>query len=112
MTEPQSTSDTQIDTLRRPQSGDDATFEIVDHAVSELGLHRGLWMGDNRNMIHLVASVIDQAQRFLPHLIAEAVEDGCTWQDIAHLLGSDTEQAKSRYDPASPTADTRSLFDL
>jgi len=112
MTEPQSTSDTQTDPLPRPQSGDDATFEIVDHAVGELGLHRGLWMGDDRNMIHLVASVIDQAQRFLPHLIAEALEDGCTWQDIAHLLGSDTEHAKSRYDPASPTADTRWLFDL
>jgi hypothetical protein len=112
MTEPQSTSDAQPETLHRTQSGDEATFEIVDHAVGILGLHRGLWMGDNRNMIHLVASVIDQAQRFLPHLITEAVEEGCTWQDIAYLLGTDTEQAKSRYDPASPTADTRWLFDL
>jgi hypothetical protein len=112
MTELQSTSDVHGSALPAPQSGDDATFEIVDHAVGELGLHRGLWMGDDRNMIHLVASVIDQAQRFLPHLIAEAIEDGCTWKDIAYLLGTDAEQAKSRYDPFSPTADTRWLFDI
>ena len=69
-------------------------------------------MGDDRNMIHLVASVIDQAQRFLPHLITEARQDGCTWQDIAHLLGTDPERAQSQYDPASPNADLRWLFDL
>jgi hypothetical protein len=112
MTEPESTSDHKTDQPPTPRSGDEATFEIVDHAIGQLGLHRGLWMGDDRNMIHLVASVIEQAQRFLPHLITEAIEDGSTWRDIAHLLGTDVEHVKSRYDPASPTADTRWLFDL
>jgi hypothetical protein len=112
MTEPESTSDTKPAELPTPQSGDEATFEIVDHAIGQLGMHRGLWMGDDCNMIHLVASVIEQAQRFLPYLIAEARQDGCTWRDIAHLLGTDPEQAQRQYDPASPNADTRHLFDF
>jgi hypothetical protein len=37
----------------RPRSGDEATFEAVDGAVGALGLARGLWMGDDRVMIHL-----------------------------------------------------------
>jgi hypothetical protein len=84
-----------------PRSGDDATFEVVDGAVGALGLSRGLWMGDDRVMIQLVASVIEQAERFLPYLVAE---------EIARLLGTDVEQARSRFDPASPVADTRSMW--
>jgi exoribonuclease II len=98
--------------LPAPHSGDEATFEAVDLAVAQLGLHRGLWMGDDRNMIHLVASIIDQAERLLPYLVTEAREDGCSWDDIAHLLGVSTDQAQARFDPDLPTADTRLMFDL
>lgn len=73
-----------------PRSGDDATFEVVDGAVGALGLARVLWMGDDRVMIHLVASVIEQAERFLPYLVAEARAEGATWEEIARLLGLDT----------------------
>jgi hypothetical protein len=95
----------------RPRSGDDATFEVVDGAVGALGLARGLWMGDDRVMIHLVASVIEQAERFLPYLVAEARAEGAPWEEIARLLGIDVEQARARFDPASPVADTRSMWD-
>lgn len=95
----------------RPRSGDDATFEVVDGAVGALGLARGLWMGEDRVMIHLVASVIEQAERFLPYLVAEARAEGRPWEEIAGLLGIDVEQARSRFDQASPVADTRSMWD-
>jgi hypothetical protein len=95
----------------RPRSGDDATFEVVDGALGALGLARGLWMGDDRAMIHLVVSVIEQAERFLPYLVAEARAEGVPWEEIAGLLGLDVDQTRSRFDPASPAADTRSMWD-
>jgi len=50
--------------LPTPRSGE--TFDVIDDAITTLGLLRRLWMGDSRKMIHLVASLIDQAQRCLP----------------------------------------------
>jgi hypothetical protein len=98
--------------LPTPRSGDDATFEAIDNAITTLGLHRQLWMGDPRNMIHLLASLIDQAQRCLPELVADARDHGCSWQDIATLLGTSPEQAQLRYDPDSPVADRRWMLDI
>lgn len=98
--------------LRR-LSGDDGTFEVVDHALAELGLLRGLWMGDDAVMIHLVASVISQAERCLPDLVASAMAEGeCGWADIARLLGLSPEQAWARFAPESPVADRRPMLDV
>jgi hypothetical protein len=66
-----------------PRSGDDVTFEVVDEAIAALGFARGLWMPDPRVMVHLVVSIMDQAQRCLPELIADAQDDGCGWEEIA-----------------------------
>jgi len=91
-----------------PSSGDDTSFEIVDGAVAALGLARGLWMGDDRVMIHLVASIIEQAERLLPYLVMEAREAmGVGWEELAGLLGVAVEEARSRFDPDSPTQDKR-----
>jgi hypothetical protein len=100
-----------LNELPVPRSGDDATFDVVDHAIAVLGLQRGLWMSDERMMIHLVASVIEQAERFLPHFVAEARMDGCSWEEIARLLGTSVEQVCLRFDPDSPVADTHWVCD-
>jgi hypothetical protein len=68
-------------------------------------------MGDDRVMIHLVASVVEQAERFLPHLVAEARLDGASWEEIARLVGCSPEQARLRFDPDSPVADERWVWD-
>lgn len=94
-----------------PRSGDEATFEVVDHAVATLGLLRGLWMGDDRVMLHVVASVIEQAERLLPFLVAEALESDSDWEDVATLLGITVEAARARFDPESPTRDRRGMWD-
>ena len=80
--------------------------------LSVLGSRRGLWMGDGRVVIHLVASVIEQAERLLPPLVAEARAEGCEWEEIARLLGTGAEQARLRFDPGSPVADTRWAWDI
>lgn len=99
------------DRLPAPRSGDDATFEVLDQAITALGFIRHLWMGDDKVMIHIIASLIDQAQRCLTHLIAEARHDASSWTDIATLLGTSPQQAKLRFDPDSPTADQRPMLD-
>jgi len=98
--------------LPTPLSGDDDTFDVIDDAITTLGLQRGLWLGDPRNMIHLVASLIDQAQRCLPELVADARDDGCSWQDIATLLDTSPQQAQLLYDPDSPLANHRWMLDI
>ena len=51
--------------------------------VSQLAERRSAWLGDDLTAITLVASLIDQAERFLPELIASARLNGHTWNDIA-----------------------------
>ena len=77
-----------------------------------MGLRRGLWMGDGRVMVHLVVSVVEQAQRLLPGLVAEAREQGCSWEEIARLLGTGVDQARLWFDPDSPVADGRWAWDV
>lgn len=95
-----------------PVSGDDFTFDVVDKAITALGLHRGVWMGDPAMMIHLVASIVEQAERCLPELVADAVDDGRDWDDIGRLLGIDAQRARERFAEDSPVADRRWMLDL
>ena len=48
-----------------PRSDDDP-FDVIDDAMSALAERRGLWIGDDHVVIHLLASLIDQAERCLP----------------------------------------------
>jgi hypothetical protein len=55
----------------------------------------------------LIASLIEQAERFLPQLVHDARANGHTWHEIAHALGTSPDDARLRYDPESPIADNR-----
>jgi hypothetical protein len=89
-----------------PRSDDD-TFDLLDDAVAELARRRGMWPGDEHALIHLLASLADQAQRCLPEHVAVARGNHTSWEDIAHLLGTSPHEARLRFDPASPLADGR-----
>jgi hypothetical protein len=65
-----------------PRSDDD-TFDLIDHALAALAERRGLWLGDDAVLIHLLASLIDQAQRCLPEAVLGARDHGASWRDIA-----------------------------
>jgi hypothetical protein len=89
-----------------PRSDGD-TFDLVDDAVAELARRRGMWIGDEHNIIHLLASLADQAERCLPEHVAVARGNGTGWGDIARLLGTSPHEARLRFDPGSPLADAR-----
>lgn len=89
-----------------PHSGED-TYDLIDNALTVLAERRGLWLGDDLTTMTLVASLIDQAERFLPQLVHDARANGHTWHQIAHALGTNPDTAQLRYDPESPIADSR-----
>ena len=57
--------------------------------------------------ITLTASLIDQAERFLPELVTSARLNGHTWHDIAQALATSPDQGRRRFGPDSPVADGR-----
>ena len=90
--------------------GDD-TYDLIDGALYQLAERRGRWLGDPVAAITLLASLIDQAERMIPELAADARRNRASWADIATALGTSPEQAELRYSPGSPVADTRWPYD-
>jgi hypothetical protein len=89
-----------------PSSRDD-THDLIDDALAELARRRGAWLGDDITAITLIASLIDQAERFLPEMVTNARLNGHTWDEIAHAIGTSPEEAHLLFDPDSPVADPR-----
>ena len=94
----------------RPRSGDD-TYDLIDDALYQLAERRGAWLGDPLTAITLTTSLIQQAERFLPELALEALDNSATWHQIATALATSPEQAEFLYSPDSPVADTRQPYD-
>jgi hypothetical protein len=89
-----------------PRSGED-TFDLIDDALGTLAARRGVWLGDDLAAMTLVASLLEQAERFLPQLVLDARANGHSWHEIAHALGTSPDDAQLRFDPDSPIADSR-----
>jgi hypothetical protein len=86
---------------------DDDTYDIIDDALTDLAHRRGAWLGDDMVMIHLLASLVTQAERCLPEAVTTARANGHTWNDLAVLLATSPHEAQLRFDPDSPIADNR-----
>lgn len=94
-----------------PPSTDDDTHEVIDDALHALAERRQLWLGSDAIVVHLLASLIAQAERSLPLAVTGALGEGGSWEDIAQLLGTSADEARLRFDPDSPIADRRWPFD-
>ena len=90
----------------QPHSGDD-TYDLIDQAVTTLATRRGVQLGDDLAIIALIASLIDQAERWLPQLVHDARANEHTWQQIGEALATSPHDARLRFGPDSPAADTR-----
>ena len=80
---------------------DDDTYDLIDDALASLAQRRGAWLGDPLTAITLIASLIAQAQRFLPEMVTEARDNGHSWEQIAQALATSPEQARLWFDPES-----------
>jgi hypothetical protein len=95
-----------------PPHTDFCTWHLTETALRDLASHRGKWLGDPLTAITMIASLIDQAERMIPDLAADARRRHASWPDIAIALGTSPEQAELRYSPRSPVRDTREPYDL
>lgn len=94
-----------------PSSGDD-THDLIDDALAGLAGRRGAWLGDEITAMTLIASLIDQAERFLPEMVTNARLNGHSWDEIARAIGTSPEEAHLRFGPDSPVADPRWPYDF
>jgi hypothetical protein len=79
-----------------PAIGEDSS-RVLEHAVASLGTLRDLdWLGDATATIHLLASIITQAEHDLPGAIDLARQQDHTWFDIAQALGTSVGVARRR----------------
>ncbi len=77
---------------------DDDSAEILETAIRGLILCRSpLNEGHAGLRLHVLASLIAQAQALLPDAVAEAREHGFYWSEIASELGTTTSAARHRY---------------
>ncbi len=83
-----------------PGTGND-THAALEAAITELGRARGMWPCDAATELHLVASVAAEIEHLLPHAVAGARRQGCTWAEIADLLGVTRASAWQRYAPTA-----------
>lgn len=81
-----------------PKTGRD-TRAVVDQAVASLGRLRmpAGWLGDGGAEVHLLASLLAEADRQLPQSVALARDQGYSWAEIGDLLGVTRAAAWQRY---------------
>ena len=94
-----------------PRSGDD-TCDLTGDAVTAPAGRRGTWPGDDIAAIALIASLIDQAERWLPQHVHDARANGHSREQIARALATSPAEARLRFDPQSPVADGRWPYDF
>jgi len=81
---------------------DDASATVLGEAIDTLaGLRTPYWLGDSAVRLHALASLLKQGQALLPGAVAQARDQGLTWDQIGQLLGLTGPVAARRYRPAA-----------
>ncbi len=80
-----------------PAIGHD-TERVLEAAIESLGTLRALaWLGDAGVTLHLLTSLIAEAERHLPRAVADARDQEYSWAQIGDLLGVTRASASQRY---------------
>ncbi len=77
---------------------DDDSAQAIDDAVEHLSSCRSpLNRGDGALAVHVLVSLINQAHALVPDAVAEALDQGYTWAEVAAQLGTTPVVARRRY---------------
>jgi hypothetical protein len=92
----------QTDDPRRPPPDhvviDDDSAQVIEEAVYQLGIYRSpMNHGDGLLRVHVLASLIAQADALLPDAVADARDQDHPWSDIARQLDLTADTARRRY---------------
>jgi hypothetical protein len=80
-----------------PSAGDDSEA-VLEAAIDSLATSRGLLpLGDASVELHLLVSLMVEAERRLPRAVADARDQECSWAQIGDLLGVTRASAWQRY---------------
>jgi hypothetical protein len=79
-----------------PSTGPD-TAAAIAAAIQSLAAARNFDDLDAAIALHLLASLLAQAQARLPQAVNDARNQGCSWAEIADLLGVTRASAWQRY---------------
>jgi DNA-directed RNA polymerase specialized sigma24 family protein len=82
-----------------PDTGAD-TAAAIAAAIKSLAAARNFEDPDATITLHLLASLLAHAQARLPQAVTDARNQGCSWAEIADLLGVTRASAWQRYAPA------------
>lgn len=87
---------------------------VLDEAVACLGQTRtpGEWLGDGGARIHLLVSLIAEAERQLPGSVALARDQDYSWAEIGDLLGVTRAAAWQRFADQTRTIKRRTRRQL
>ena len=95
-----------------PPHVDEYSAIALSEATATLGSLRGLsWLGDAGVELHLLASLLRQAQTRLPDAVAEARDQDYSWAEIGDLLGTTRAAAWQRYGRPGKRGHTRPVTD-
>jgi hypothetical protein len=77
---------------------DDDSTAAIEEAVRSLELSRSpMNQGDGALRVHVLATLIAQAETLLPHAVADARDQDHPWSDIAAQLGITVNTTRRRY---------------
>ena len=77
---------------------DDDSAQAIEEAVQSLELSRSpMNQGDGALRVHVLATLIAQAEALLPDAVADARDQDHPWDDIAAQLGITVDTARRRY---------------
>jgi hypothetical protein len=79
-----------------PATGPDSA-SALDVAIGQLAAARDMDLADPPSALHLVASLLAESQARLAELIAAAHDYGCSWAEVADLLGVSRASAWQRW---------------
>ena len=77
---------------------DDDSTHVIEEAAYQLSICRSpMNYGDGALRVHVLATLIAQANALLPDAVADARDQDHPWSDIAQQLGITADTARHRY---------------
>lgn len=93
------------DELPAPVADQDSV-DVLSDAIDALAAARtSYWLGDSGVHLHALASLLLQAQQFLPQAVADARDQELSWEEIGQLIGISGSTAARRYRHAHRTGE-------
>jgi hypothetical protein len=83
--------------LPAPRVDPDSATILAEAIDALAAIRTPYWLGDSGVHLHALISLHTHAEHLLPDAVAQARDQGLTWQEIGQLLGISATAAARRY---------------